>query len=499
MCKNKNFKPGDLPPLPHRAIWGLPSGSVVSPNGSPFQTVHLWEFSNLYVLLGKKDWQHLSTYLKGSNLRVISRQVDIGYSVLLNIRADPDQSIVVPNLRKLCKKAELNLDSVEQSIRGVRFNTRGSIEHLKFPFVMDIYAWRTLCHIVGDGNIHYRKTRKYPALRWIQLPENQAPMRKLLSRLSRDTGGERDQIWYPKALTYAMIGTIPGLTIGDLKTPKFLQFINDLPPEYRDWKVQFLAAFIVDDGSISKGISFTQKDPNTLNNIIQLCDQLGYDHSHVYRQKRDDVHNFQLRQAGIEAFYIDVHKSMSKDPLLGLWHKQLNFGSVATSFSLQRGYDNRQAKEVGVTIISILRDHKIYTTDELRQTPKLQPFLEGQPWYYLNRRLKYLHFHDYIQEVMSTKNRSFRPKHWSIPSSSDPDKILQDFLSSYGDRAHSQSYDRKFITREFVIGIIAELVAEGIKPTRTNVARRGGFSRKVLYERDDLRDLFEDLEEDEEE
>ncbi|MHA2251387.1 MAG: hypothetical protein ACXAD7_13580, partial [Candidatus Kariarchaeaceae archaeon] len=151
---------------------------------------------------------------------MISRQVDIGYSTLLEIRGNPEQSIVVPNLRKLCQKAGLNLASVEQSIRGVRFNTRGSIEHLKFPFVMDIYAWRTLCHIVGDGNIHYRKTRKFPALRWIQLPENQEPMRKILRRLSRNTGGEGDQIWYPKALTYAMIGTMLGLTISDLKSPK---------------------------------------------------------------------------------------------------------------------------------------------------------------------------------------------------------------------------------------------------------------------------------------
>jgi hypothetical protein len=474
MCNNKNLNNnnhGDLPPLPYRAIWGLPSSSKWnSSNGSPFHTVHLWEFTNLYVLLGKKDWQILSPYLSGLKY---------------------EHSIVVPKLRKLCEEAELNLESVEKSIRGVRFNQRGSIEHLKFPFVMDIYAWRTLCHIVGDGNIH---KRKYPALRWSQLSENQEPMRNLFRRLSRETGGEHDQIWYPKALTYAMIGTMPGLTISDLKSPKFLQYIIDLPPTYRDWKVQFLAAFIVDDGCISKDISFYQKDSNTLNYIIQLCDQLRYDHSSLYRQKRDGVHSFQLRQAGIEAFYNDVHKPMSKDPLLGLWHKTPKLHSVASSFSLQRGFDNRQAKEVCITIISILGDHQIYTTDDLRQHPNLQSFLNGQPWYVLNRRLGYLHSHNFIQEVMKTKNRSFRPKHWSIPSSSDPEEILQDFLSSYGDRAHPQSYKRTFVERSFVIKIKAQFLAEDIVPTPKNVARRGGFSKKVIYERDDLRDLFTDSE-----
>ena len=40
--------------------------------------------------------------------------------------------------------------------------------------------------------------------------------------------------------------------------------------------------------------------------------------------------------------------------------------------------------------------------------------------------------------------------------------------------------------------IIVQLVAEGIEPSPTNVALRGGFSRKILYERVDLRDLFKD-------
>lgn len=143
--------------------------------------MHLWEFTNLYVLLGEKDWLSLSKYLKGVNLSTLSRQLHIGHTILLNIRDNHNQSIVVPNLRKLCEEAELPLESVERSIRGVRFNTRGSLEHLKFPFAMDLYAWRTLCHIAGDGNVNMRK---YPTLRWIQLPEHQGPMRELLKRLS---------------------------------------------------------------------------------------------------------------------------------------------------------------------------------------------------------------------------------------------------------------------------------------------------------------------------
>ncbi|MHA2326984.1 MAG: hypothetical protein ACXACR_00520 [Candidatus Hodarchaeales archaeon] len=353
---------------------------------------------------------------------------------------------------------------------------------------MDVYSWRVLCHIVGDGNIHMRK---YPDLRWIQLPENQEPMREILKRLSRSVGGESDQVWYPKALTYAMLGTMPGLTVYDLRTPKFLQFIIDLPPNYRDWKIQFLAAFIVDDGCISKDISFTQKDPTTLNHIIQLCDQLGYDHSSLYCHKRDGVHNFQLRQEGIQAFHNDIHKLNVQDPLLGLWHKHPNLISVASSFSMKRGFDNRFAKEVYVTIISILGDHQIRNTDELRQHPELQPFLEDKPYYFFSRRLQYLHENGYIQEVKQTKKQSYRPKNWYIPYSRDPKTLTEEFLSNHGDRAHSQSYERRPVTIAMVKEVMARLLARGIKPNPTNTAREGGFSRKLLYTRKDLRALFE--------
>jgi hypothetical protein len=37
-------------------------------------------------------------------------------------------------------------------------------------------------------------------------------------------------------------------------------------------------------------------------------------------------------------------------------------------------------------------------------------------------------------------------------------------------------------------------LVESIDPTPTNVARKGGFSKKVIYEREDLRDLFTDSE-----
>ena len=329
---------GEKIPLPDRVISGLPEATwpVISEEYT-FQEVSLWEFTNLYVLLDKKDWITLSTMLKGVNLSTLSREIGIGVAALSNIRGSPDQSIVVPNLKRLCEKAEMDLIKVERNARAVRFSTRGDLENLTFPFVMDIYAWRVLSHIAGDGNVHFRK---YPALRWIQLPENQGPMRTLLSRLSREVGGTGDQVWYPKALTYAIMGTMRGITFRDLRTPSFLHFVLNLPTRYREWKVQFLAAFIVDDGCISGSISISQKDEQVLRLLMRLCVQLGYDHSPLYRAERDGVHGFQLRQEGIQAFLYDVAPLYARDPLLGLGISILNFYLLLVHFPLRGNWNN---------------------------------------------------------------------------------------------------------------------------------------------------------------
>ena len=253
---------------------------------------------------------------------------------------------------------------------------------------------------------------------------------------------------------------------------------------------------IVDDGSISRAISFTQKSETTLQYISRLCNQLGYDHSHIYRHERDGMHNFQLRQRGVEAFYVDIQNLVSKDPILGLWHKYSKLQSVATSFSKKRGTDNRHAIEVCLTIISILGDHKQRDSDELRQHPKIKPFLEGQPWYYLSRRLVKLSKMNLIQEVLTPNNTSYRPKPWVIPLSHDSETLSKEFLANYGNRAHSQSYTRQSLTTELVLEAKARLrKRNNIKPTIRNTAREIGCSRQAIYRRPDLRALFEDEEE----
>lgn len=483
---------GKLPPLPERAITGLPNGWA-TPKGELFHTVQLWEFTNLYVLLRHDVWQILSNYLKESTLLVLSEQLKISPNILFNIRTNPQQTIAVPNLRKICLSVGLDLDIVERTSQAVRFNQNGKLEALSFPFSIDIYAWRLICHIIGDGYVYnYKRQTVYPKLAWSQLLKHQHYMRSLIKRLSRKPDGKSIYVYYPKALTYTIIGTMPGITIQDLNTPTFVQFVVDLPPSYKDWKVQFIAAFLLDDGSVSKTIAFSQKDRNTLELIMRLCDKLGYDHSpYPPKQKTRNVYYFQLRQAGVERFYIDLYNHFSRDPLLGLWHKQDKFQSLAPSFSLERGYQTRHAKEVCLTIIKILGDHQIRSTKELRNHPDLNPLLKGQCPRNFYRRLKYLFKKDFVREV-KLEGTSKKEKSWMIPPSCDPEILIQEFHREYGYRSHPISRKHKSVTVAMVEETKAKLLGRGIKPTKKVTAREGGFSLTVLYVREDLRSLFVD-------
>ncbi|MFX1282182.1 MAG: hypothetical protein ACFFB5_00945 [Promethearchaeota archaeon] len=359
----------------------------------------------------------------------MSGRLSIYYKVLSNIRNNPNMSISVSNLWKLCKAAKLDLKIVEKSVQTIRFSSHGKKENLSFPFTMNIYAWRALCHIIGDGTIDKRNSS--PTLTWTQQPKNQGFMRDLLERLSRRPGGKSERVNFPKGLTYLIISTMPSFTLNDLKTPKFIQFIIDLPPIYHAWKVQFLAAFLLDDGCVSKNLYFGQKNKVLLENVMRLCDQLGYEHTPYPPKLRGRGYTFGLYQRGVIQFYNDLCMSVSKDPLLGLWHKHDELKTLVASYDLKTVYAREFAKKVCLTIIKILGDHKIRNTNELRFHSKLKTLLKGRHPDFLIQRLKYLHERGFIHQIKKGQ-RVTKPYVWVIPAFNDPKMLIKEYQNSYG-------------------------------------------------------------------
>jgi hypothetical protein len=298
---------------------------------------------------------------------------------------------------------------------------------------------------------------------------------------------------YPKVLSYAIMGTMPAIRIFDLKRPKFLQFILDLPEKFRKYKVQFLAAFIVDDGSIFGDISFCQKDPVMLTHIIQLCDHLGYDHSPLYRQERDGVHSFQLNQNGIQKFYNELQQLSSYDSCLNLWHKQEKLITLASSFSGERKDEQNHALALCIRILEILEDKKKYTTKDLWNHPELKLFTHEYPYYLFRRKIRLLRSRGAIKEIKKINKTSYRPKKWQINQNETSAKIVEEFKENYNKRTHKQKYKRRRITVEMVEEAIAKLQKQGIqRPGALAVSQEIGCSKKQLYTRKDLRKFIVD-------
>ncbi|MFX1505886.1 MAG: hypothetical protein ACFFDC_07205 [Promethearchaeota archaeon] len=330
----------------------------------------------------------------------------------------------------------LNFETVEKSIRAVRFSNHGKLEKISFPFNMDIYSWRLICHIIGDGTID--KRHSFPSLTWSQNLKNQVEIRTLIERLSRYPNGNSIRVNYPKGLTYVIMKAIPELTVNDLKKPKFVQFVINLPSEYYDWKVQFLTAFLLDDGNVGKNISFAQKKKAILTNVMRLCDQLGYDHT-PYPPKlhpNGRVYRFRLYQGGVLQFYNDLERIASNDPILGLWHKKSDLESVINSYNLDKGSALRDSREFYVTLLEILGDHQIKTTIDLRKNPRIQSFLSKKHPNFLLHRLYYLRDKGFIRHV---KNNEKRPSSWWIPPSNDPVKLSTEFRKNYGLKSFTSS------------------------------------------------------------
>lgn len=71
--KKWEFYQRKFPPLPERAISGLPNKLKYNPTDSPFHTVRLWEFTNLHVILENRTWTLISDFLRQADLTNLSR------------------------------------------------------------------------------------------------------------------------------------------------------------------------------------------------------------------------------------------------------------------------------------------------------------------------------------------------------------------------------------------------------------------------------------------
>ncbi|MBU1245645.1 MAG: hypothetical protein ABIJ20_04685 [Nanoarchaeota archaeon] len=132
----------------------------------------------------------------------------------------------------------------------------------------------------------------------------------------------------------------------ELKSSLFVKKVNDLPKEY---KIQLLAAFIVDEGSISKSsIKVCNTNLLILKSLRKIMLSLGYNCSKVknygdhvggeifikYRKARINyqIYNLYMHADGLLKFKKDLDIMIKKyGNIAGLWQKQ----DILSKFSLK--------------------------------------------------------------------------------------------------------------------------------------------------------------------
>lgn len=455
-------------------------------NNSPFKEVSIWEIEKAYVTTTKRYRIKLEEQMRNYKYARIAREINQPLTTVRALGQKFENRISVELLHKVLSLLQLSVVEAEKSIRKISISHKGQLVNQRFPLKMNIYAWRIICHILGDGNIGFGDNRR-PYARWIQLRKNQRSMRALIAKLGGSAGGEKDQVYIPNGLIYPYVQTMP-LCIGQLNTVDFVRFIYNLPMSFKDYKVQFLAAFIVDEGCVNRSdISLTQKSLEVLEQIKEICSQLEYNVSSNYRDKRNNVYSFQLRSQAVAKFENDLKKNSNGDILLQLWQKQEKLENSVLNTDFERIKDNKRSKELIKLLLNLVYQNPGISTNELFQNESVRKYVGEGKRYQINRKLDFLRKMMIIEESKKGK----RPKTWKITNNRTLIEHTQFFENHYAQRTGPHtSKSRKPITNERVECGIEIAKQKSINPSRTNIAKIIGCSRKQLYARKDLDKYF---------
>jgi hypothetical protein len=224
----------------------------------------------------------------------------------------------------------------------------------KFPLIVTPLHIRLISHFIGDSALE-----KYHC-RWYQKSEiGGSKIKELIKKLSgiKINDGKKYSYGIPIILS-DIVSSLLGLKRSDLTSNKFVDKVAFLPKEYG---IQLLAAFIVDEGHISKSsISLSNTNLKLLKSIKNLIISLGYACSDVktLRKTKDKViicgkecnvnhdQNFLFIYAGgLLKFATDI-KDMSKryGGTCNLWQKQSKLEEVSTKVDLNKINKSRHSK-----------------------------------------------------------------------------------------------------------------------------------------------------------
>ncbi|MCG2717620.1 MAG: hypothetical protein L6408_02145, partial [Nanoarchaeota archaeon] len=152
----------------------------------------------------------------------------------------------------------------------------------------------------------------------------------------------------------------------ELKSSSLIKKLNYLPKEY---KIQLLAAIIVDEGSVLKSnIKIYNTNLKIMKELKQLIESLGYSCSAIKINKRRhkkiliikgqeakmnyDLHIIWIHAASLLKFKEDLDKTIKKyGNIAGLWHKQKDLIKWGERVDLKRIKKTKMSKKKIIPLI----------------------------------------------------------------------------------------------------------------------------------------------------
>ncbi len=246
----------------------------------------------------------------------------------------------------------LGFDLVEAENAILKVTYFGCNKEYAFIKKVNPLVFRVACHVIGDGSNPSRNT-----FRWIQKNKNSGGMITLIKHITntypktiqpKDCDSNHITIvaYFYRLLKYGM-----NIDMKAIKSAKTIGTFLTLP---KDYLIQLLAAFIVDEGCIrsknAKSLILSQSKEDVLMEFVKILDKLGYEHSGMQKEiSNPDLKKYanytmfrvNIYAKGVFKFYNDLQGLISQyGPLAGLWHKQDKLEEYIRTCRCTKGIQN---------------------------------------------------------------------------------------------------------------------------------------------------------------
>lgn len=311
------------------------------------------------------------------------------------------KGIRIKNYHTIINFLRFNLKEAEKEIINLTYCGCNAI----YPFIKKFnpLLFRIICHIIGDGSLPVKNVA-----RWIQHKSNSDWLKNLIKKeigffpkvsqcTSRSCNSITISAYFAKLAKYIM-----DIDINLIKEPKSIKKFLKLPKEY---KLQFLASFIVDEGYIRYGKArsciISQSNEEILKSISLILESLNYQHSSIKKEigkRRFVIYRLNIYSQGVLQFYKDINQLIKKYGIYaGLWHKQKELERYIKTLNPDIKYTKLEKDRINNVINDLAEQQGYISYAEIKKHPILKEKLKQRgdrylidKFYELTKREKFI-------------------------------------------------------------------------------------------------------------